>query len=79
MLIYDLVSINICDEFADEKFFQTLIYLMKDSQVEALIEWPLNFGGAEVYYQIIVGVLDYYVRKFDENFPDLPSGGRKRA
>lgn len=48
MLLYDLLSIAIWDEFADEDFFQALIGLLKEQQLETLLEWPINFGGGEV-------------------------------
>jgi hypothetical protein len=37
MLLYDLLSITIWDEFADEKFFQSLIELLKEQQLETLL------------------------------------------
>lgn len=37
MFIYDLVNVVITDQFADEHFFQSLINLLKEEQLEALL------------------------------------------
>ena len=37
MLLYDLLSTAIWDEFADEDFFQALIALLKEQQLETLL------------------------------------------
>jgi hypothetical protein len=33
MLIFQLISVNICNEFAQSNFFQALINLLKDQQI----------------------------------------------
>jgi fused len=48
MLLYDLLSASICDEFADEAFLQALIGLLGEEQVGSLEEWPVGLGGGEV-------------------------------
>ena len=45
MVLYDLMSSSICDEFADESFLQSLIALLGEDQVGSLEEWPTNLGG----------------------------------
>jgi hypothetical protein len=37
MLLYDLLSTAIWDEFADENFFKSLINLLREQQLEALL------------------------------------------
>lgn len=57
MLLYDLLSTTIWDEFADENFFQSLIGLLKEQQLETILEWPINFGGGEVCITTMFGNL----------------------
>lgn len=45
MLLYDLVSGGIGDEFAEENFLQALIGLLSEDQVASLEEWPTSLGG----------------------------------
>jgi hypothetical protein len=48
MLLYDLVSGGIGDEFAEESFLQSLIGLLSEEQVSSLEDWPASLGGGEV-------------------------------
>lgn len=48
MLLYDLLSTGIWDEFADEGVLGALVGLLREAQVEALVEWPVTLGGGEV-------------------------------
>lgn len=50
MLLYDLMSTSINDEFADESFLQGLISLLTEEQVSSLEEWPVSLGGGEVLF-----------------------------
>ncbi len=79
MLLYDMISFAIFDEFADESFLQALIGLLKEDQVEALAEWPVGLGGGEVFFLLYLGLHHNNVWKPNEDFPGLPSRGRKGA
>ena len=47
MLIYDLLSAGGSgwQEFREDAFFGALIGLLKEEQVEGLVEWPVSMGG----------------------------------
>jgi hypothetical protein len=45
MLIYDLASNKFPNEFLHSNLLRNLIDLLKEDQVNALAEWPPNFGG----------------------------------
>lgn len=48
MVVYDVVSEGIGDEFAEEGLLGALVGLLGEEQVEALGEWPVGLGGGEV-------------------------------
>lgn len=57
MLIYDLISHKLSNEFLHGNFLRNLIYLLQEEQIDALSEWPSNFGGGETCLQILLGTL----------------------
>ena len=48
MLVYSLSFNKLCKEFLDEKFIKGLIGLLKEHQIQSLLEWPNSFGGGQV-------------------------------
>ena len=46
--LYDLLSTGIWDEFADEQLLGAVVGLLREGQVEGLVEWPVTLGGGEV-------------------------------
>jgi hypothetical protein len=45
IFIGDLINLNIVEDFIDSNFLLSLISLLKENQVESIVDWPSNFGG----------------------------------
>lgn len=45
IFISDMINMNILDNFVEESFIKSLVSILKEDQVESIIEWPNNFGG----------------------------------
>jgi hypothetical protein len=57
MLIYDMASHKMPNDFLHGNLLRALIDLLREEQTNAIMEWPVNFGGGEPCLQILLGTL----------------------